>query len=206
MIGNGNWRSPQLHHHCVKGKCKLGCNGSRARARATMKRALKITCGPKMAVALLYRWKGFQQPNSEMIRARRQHRMWDRILRKVYPPKVVERALEQERLAAQRGQQFDDVSAKQSIRVGAVVRFINGDEGAVKNEMGAALSQPVQRFLDASFKADKATNKFPCFSAAVATAGSVSAASAAKTRQRIRELRTEAIAENHSIISGRRGK
>ena len=75
MIDNGNWRSPHLQHHCVKGKCTLGCNGSRARARKTMKRALKITCGPKMAVAVLYRWKGFQQASSKMLRARRQHHM-----------------------------------------------------------------------------------------------------------------------------------
>ena len=86
------------------------------------------------------------------------------------------------------------------------MRFINGDEGAVKNEMGAALSQLVQRFLDASFKAEKATNKFLCFSAAVATAGYGSLAEGAKARQRLRELRAEAIAENHSIISGERGQ
>ena len=27
MIDNCSWRLSQLQHHCVKGKCELGCNG-----------------------------------------------------------------------------------------------------------------------------------------------------------------------------------
>ena len=67
---NSDWNGDAVFHYCVRGQCRFKCNGNGVVALRAVTSALIFALGNKLVVALLYRWKGFEQALAWVQRGR----------------------------------------------------------------------------------------------------------------------------------------
>ena len=101
----------------------LTCNGNGEIGKACMVQAVLLASGARMTVALIYRWKGFEEAVAKLFRTMRHHHLLPRTLRLMYPAKTVLKAQRDEQKAIFEGRDVDQ-RTKQNVRGGACTEFI----------------------------------------------------------------------------------
>eukprot|EP00959_Pyramimonas_sp_CCMP1952_P069392 1448179-Pyramimonas_sp.AAC.1 len=89
---NGDWSQDEVYHWCLRGQCPLGCNGDREKSLKLVTQCILTSVGRGYVTPLEYRWKGMEKASSKAFRGRRQHRLLDRALERMYPKSTVDKA------------------------------------------------------------------------------------------------------------------
>jgi len=153
---NGDWGRTKIRHYCLRCHCKLQCDGDKKKSKRVVKAYMKLSVGCALVVPLLYRWKGFEQCSSTVYRARRQHKILDRCLAKMFPKKAVQHPPNQPG-----GEQEETLAMKQQKRARDSLSYLeNDDPDATKLEAAVALNRPLQEYINTTFEAEGATTKF----------------------------------------------
>ena len=157
---NGDWDCwDSIPHYCVVGKCTLGCDGDARRSEKINREIWLESFTTGIPVALLYRWKRFQEAASVIFRLRKQHGGLDQAIDLMYPKKRVEDAEELIDVAARGGQEVG-FAVKRAARAGKVKAFFAEDKGATHLEKSLVLSEPCQGYLNKVLAASKATTAY----------------------------------------------
>ena len=197
---SGPWEDEVVLHLCLRGRCPLGCNGNAAVSRKRVGNVIALSIGGRCPVALIYRWKHFEEAAAFRYRGEKQHRLLSRALRTVYRKGDVEQA-ENDAARLQAAGQELQTNLKQKVRAGKVLKGFDDDPNAAQVGAALVMNRPVQMFLNAAFAAQAAKTKFEqavlenphC----VESPASQSAAEAALLN---------AVKANSAFISGDRGK
>ena len=161
-----------------------------------VKNAIALSICGQLEVALLYRWKGVEKANSWVYRARKEHDLLLRALKRMWPAKVIRHA---ERQAAEVGQANVPDAAKRAVRAASVITSFSNNLGGADNEAACLLNAPLQHYLNAAFAAEAATTIFVERTCRTSTESTVEAPETV-------EARADAKQKNLGIISGRRGE
>ena len=152
-----------------------------------------------MVVALLYRWKGFDQAVAFGYRAKKCKNKIVHGLSGMFGKAAVRRA-EQDLVRLEREDDADSMAAqvaKKTIRGGKILTWLESDQDGASLETAIALNKPLQHYLNHCFKAEAAVEK-------VILLGS-NGIVGNDNSNRLQLAEDEAVKHNLEIIDGSRG-
>ena len=154
-MGDGDWTILEVIHWHFDG-CL--CGGTRKAALLRMKAAIHMSIGAWCPLCLEYRWKYMEVGNGWCWRGRAQHNLSHRAWKRGYTKKTIEDAERSLTDAAQHGN-VDDGSAKQTVKAGHIITYMDANPGGLAHLHVLLCQQPIQRCLNFVFKADAASHK-----------------------------------------------
>ena len=151
---NGDWSLPQWQHYCVSGVCRI-CKGDARESKKHMKELVRSSLVRGCPVALLYRWKYFEDAQGFALRCSRQHQLLSRALGRMFKDRDVQRA----EAALEREDADADSSLKRTARGGKAKSFFQQESTVVFLETSTIVCGPIQEYLNLAFKAEKVVNE-----------------------------------------------
>ena len=153
---NGCWDDEDdTQHNCVVGECPLGCRNKKD-SLEKVTRVLLMLAG-RLVVALLYRWKGFDQALSWAVRGRAVHNLLGRTLAKMFPKQAA--AAAQANLDAQ-PERGDAQRLKHTVRGGACAQWMALDKGGKRLLTCVVVNEVFQHYLNSVLAAEKTSCAF----------------------------------------------
>lgn len=194
---NGNWELDEVFHYCLgQTLCPLHCKNAQHSKKMVLD-AIEMSLCSALTVALLYRWKGFEQASAWTWRGRREHDLLGRALKHMFSAATVAKAEADAQLMLAAGIEVASAT-KNQIRGGKVLKFFEVDVKARKLETALVMNGPLQHFLNAAFNAEALVE-------AVSDIAIVTTASAETPPADFGNAAMAAMKENWKIISGERG-
>ena len=157
---NGDWDEDLITHFCLtNGRCPLKCENAEHSKKLVVPLVVLSTTS-QLVVALEYRWMGFDSASGWVFRGRRQHRLLDRALLRMFKKKDLAAAEAAMLQAAVNGVEAAP-AAKKAVKAGKIIGFFSKvDPSCKKLEAAIVMGSPLQGFLNQSFSADEATHTF----------------------------------------------
>ena len=149
---NGNWKSETYIHYCPVGQCPHGCTGPET-ALDTAKATARKLLGKGMVTAEVYRWKGVEEANNYYRAARAQHDIFSNALRMQWDRKACDDAIAKVQDAG--NAELLAYTTLNSAKAGLILRDMDKDKNNETSVRLTLLTWPVQRFLNATFEADR---------------------------------------------------
>ncbi len=149
---NGDWKSGRYTHYCRIGHCPHNCTSeedSLQKAQSSMRKSL----GMGMTGAELYRWKGVEDANGYYQRGRSQHEILSNALTMQFDKAACDKAIAEVDNAADA--ELLTYATLNSAKAGLILRDMEKDKNNETSARLTLLTWPVQRFLNATFAADK---------------------------------------------------